>query len=79
MRMRIIMENKKIVTFGPIVVAASCCWVNGAGGGEYFNQGFDILNDWYGVGGGYVPTGGTSCLLLFLLPKSKGCLCARLA
>ena len=34
-----------------MVVAESCCGVNGAGGGEYFNQGFDNLNDWNDCGG----------------------------
>ena len=55
-----------------MVVADNCCGVNGAGGGEYFNQGFDNLLD-SNVGAGYVWdiralwVGVTSYLLLLLL------------
>ena len=38
---KITMAQNQVVTFGPIVVAASWSGVRGAGGGEYFSQGFD--------------------------------------
>ena len=68
---------------GPIVVAASCCGVNGAGGREYFNHGFESFWDW-NVGAGYVWDNnpwwvGAISYLLLLLSKLYGCLWARLA
>ena len=52
-----------VLTNGPMVVAANCCGVNGAGGGEYFrtNHGFVSLFA-ANVGTGYVSDRILSCV-----------------
>ena len=46
-------KHEELLTCGPIVVAASCWGVNGAGGGEYFNHGFaSFCDENFGFGGG---------------------------
>ena len=70
-----------VLTNGPMVVAANCCGVNGAGGGEYFrtNHGFVSLFA-ANVGTGYVSDRILSCVggatSYLLLPRTSSSLVA---